>query len=99
MKLNDLANSYLKTLIREYSKTHQRKFTDWESLRAAFPDIDQQFIYDSLGVLVADGLISVFWADNMPYEITLNVEAIVDAEKNKKLIQVYKVLKELRQWL
>lgn len=50
-------------------------------------------------VLVADGLISVFWADNMPYEITLNVEAIVDAEKNKKLIQVYKVLKELRQWL
>ena len=49
MKLNDLANSYLKMLIREYSKTHQRKFTDWESLRAAFPDIDQQFIYDSLG--------------------------------------------------
>lgn len=46
-----------------------------------------------------DGLISVFWADNMPYEITLNVEAIVDAEKNKKLIQAYKVLKELRQWL
>lgn len=51
MKLNDLSNSLLKYMVKQYSENHKRDFSNIEELARLFPDEDIQFIYDALASL------------------------------------------------
>lgn len=99
MSLTKLANAYLEYMVREYSTTHKKVFSDWNAFQSMFPDEDADFICDALQKLKNDGLIDITWADNLPCLITLDLNAIIQAEENTPLKKTYKFLKELREWL
>lgn len=99
LKLTKLANFYLQYMINEYYKTHNRTFTNWEEMVLMFPNEDEKIICDAFIKLNDDGLIKIFWASNIPYGISLNINAIVEAEQNTRLRKTYACLKELKSWL
>ncbi|BBK23850.1 hypothetical protein Aargi30884_27530 [Amedibacterium intestinale] len=99
MKLTQLANFYLKYMVKEYSENHQKTFSDWNKLRSMFPNEDEEFICDAFRKLSKDGLVKNSWADNHPYLITLEINAIIEAEENTLLKKTYDFLKEVREWL
>lgn len=99
MKLTQLANSYLKYMVQEYSNTHNLIFSDWNKIRSLFPNEDEEFICDAFRKLSNDGFVKNTWASNKPYIIELQINAIVDAEENTTLKKTYDFLKEIREWL
>lgn len=99
MKLNDLSNSLLKYMVKQYSENHKRDFSNIEELARLFPDEDIQFIYDALASLKNDGLIRITYLDNVPSFISLELIAIEQAESDIKLKKAYSFLKEIRDWI
>lgn len=98
MKLKQLSNEYLNFMIKEYSKNHDIIFT-WDIMDKMFPDEKSEFKSDALRQLSSDGLVNIFWADDIPYNINLQTDTIIEAESNTKLIRMYKILKEIKQWI
>lgn len=99
MTLTKLANAYLEYMVKEYSIHHNRYFSNFDELCSLFPDEDVEFICDAFRKLSHDGFVKNEWADNKPYIITLNIDAIVQAEENTNLRKIYNFLKEVREWI
>lgn len=99
MTLTKLANSYLEYMIKEYSKTHERTFSNFDKFLSLHPDEDKEFICDAFRLLAKDGFVKNSWFDNVPYFVTLQIDAIVHAEENTNLRKMYNILKEIREWI
>lgn len=97
-KLSDLANDYLEFLVKKYSNTHN-KVTNWDEIKEYHPELDDKFICDAFRALCKSGFVNNRWFDNLPCIVTLDVTAVIEAEKNTSLVKMYKCLKELRSWL
>lgn len=95
MKLTNIANKVLKFMITEYSKKNIKSF-DWDTLKNVIPNEPQ--LLDALSLLSTDELIEVFYADDIPYLVTINMTTIRNAEHNTILRKTYKFLKEFRDW-
>lgn len=95
MKLTNIANKVLKFMITEYSKKNIKSF-DWDTLKNVIPNEPQ--LLDALSLLSTDELIEVFYADDIPYLVTINMTTIRNAEHNTILLKTYKFLKEFRDW-
>ncbi len=98
MKLTKLADKYLSYMGQCYFKSRKKIF-DWEELRTQFPDEDEEFICDAMRLLKGENLITILWADNVAYQVTLNASAITNAENYPRLKKLYEIVKELRSWI
>ena len=99
MKLNKLANLYLEYMVKEFSKTNKTTFTDWNMFLSLQPNETEDHIHNAFSKLKNDGLVNIFYADNIPYSVTLLTDAILEVEENTKLKQVYEFLKEVKDWI
>ena len=97
MKLTALANEFLKFMAKTYSETHNRNIS-FEQFQELYPNYDKNFISDALYLLEADGLVSIFPADNVAYLTTLLPTAIRQYEENTLLRKGYSCIKEIASW-
>ena len=98
MKLPELSNAYLKYMIKKYSSSHSRNFC-WQEIRELYPGENEDFISDAFRALAKENFVECAWYDNVPENIELQINAIINAEQNTKLRKIYKCLKELREWI
>lgn len=98
MKLIKLSNEFLKFMVVSYHDTHRKVFI-FDDFKALHPDFDNDFISDALYLLQADGFVKVLSADNIAYQISLDLSAVRNAEKNTLVKKGYVFLKELRFWI
>lgn len=98
MKLSKIANDILQFLLREYHEKNTKKFS-FESIQENFPQCDATILQDACSLLDEDKIIHTAWASGKIYCMSINLQAIRDSEKNTALLETYKVLKEIREWL
>lgn len=98
MKLSHLASENLKFMVESYSESHNKMFS-FNAFKALHPELDNDFISDSLYLLQHDGLVKVFPADNVAYITELKPNAIREIEDDTLLKKGYVLLKEIRSLL
>lgn len=79
MKLNDLAEEYLKYMLKSYSESKQDTF-HWEEIRTLFPDESIDNIRAAYKLLKDDNYVGVSWYDNVVHRCQLTHKAIKDVE-------------------
>ena len=98
MKLSHLASENLRFMVKSYSENHNKRFS-FNTFKALHPELDNDFISDSLYLLQHDGLVKVYPADNVAYNTVLLPNAVRDIEEDTFLKKGYILLKEIRSFL
>lgn len=94
MKVIHIADGCLKLMAADY-KSGKIRF-DFNDFISAFPNEPQENIKSALCLLQKDGFVQIFFADNMPYKICIDVDGIRNVETNTFLKKGYRCLKEIR---
>lgn len=98
MKIIHLSQKLLKYMASEYKNTFAETF-DFDILQAQFPDVPRELLNQSLIALRKDGLVDIFFADDIAYTTFLNVDGIREIEENTLLKKGYDLIKEIRSLL
>lgn len=94
MKVIRIADDCLKFMVADY-KSGKSQF-DFHDFISMFPNEPQENIKSALCLLKKDGFVQIFFADNMPYKICIDVDGIRSVETNTFLKKGYRCLKEIR---
>lgn len=90
MKLTKLSEQILKFI----SKSDMEVF-GFSDFTEFFSDVDANSIKSSIDILVDNGYVSAFYADNIPFSTSILPKGIEYVEKNNLLNKVYNVVKEI----
>lgn len=96
MKLQKMADTALKSMVKSYSESGNTIFSI-EYFLPIFPDATKEHITDALYLLDHDSMVSVFPADGIAYTVSLNPSGIRDCEEKTLLKKGYQCIKEIRQ--
>ena len=98
MKITKIADEIIKYCVKRFYKTGETTFYV-KTILSILPKEDEELIYSSIRLLSADGLLRVFYSDNVPDTFELLVVAINQTDENtllKKGYSFFKALAELR---
>lgn len=98
MKLSKLSDSCLKLMFNEY-KNSGRTFFVFSFFTYNFPNENIDSVGDALRLLANDKLVKNSYGDDNPDTIQLELTTIRDIENDSKLMKVYSVLKEIKDWI
>lgn len=94
MKTVKLAGKILKQAALNY-KNNNDKSIILDNLLNDFPESNKQQLIDALVMLKDDDFVSILWADNIPYIVSLNVQGIKNAEVDTLFKKGYDLFKDI----
>lgn len=98
MKISVLRNKILKFLVKSYYQNKKLVF-DLTDIRNKFPKVSEFDIKNACVALESDGFVSLFFADDAIYSLTLNIQGIIQTDDDTFLRKGYSVIKEIRSWI
>ena len=94
MKINKLASVYLKSMVKDFSKTGKYDFS-YNYFLNLDTTIEKHWVNLALYKLKKDKFVNILDADNIPYTTILLVDGIVDIQENTFLAKGYRYFKEI----
>ena len=98
MNLQKIADQSLKSMVNDYHQSGRETFGN-DYFVELFPNEHPKHINNALQILKDDGLIKLFFADDIPYLIALIPSGIRAHEENTWIKKGYQCIKEIRQLL
>lgn len=95
MKLQKLADSALKSMVKSYSETEKEIFSI-DYFRQQFPEETDSHLSNALYVLQSDGFVKVTPADDIAYAVSLIPSGIRNCQEDTLLKKGYSLIKEIK---
>jgi len=96
LKTTNLADKLLFFMVKEHKQNPEKEIFDLDYFETHFPNSKKDQLIDAIHLLESDGYVSVFYADDIPYTITLLTSAIRQVEENTLLKKGYSLAKMIK---